>query len=162
MSPLWPPVCKWNSQHSTGQEVIVVYSPSTPLYREHSGRFSSPSSLNGTVQPFLFSLTGFRNQLNLFLFFLAMELWGNSPRMSIPIIFCLLFHMSNNKRKQSAAALSSETDCCLVSLMCYLTNQAFKPPLFPSSGIESYKQTKAVAPIGCVTSPCQSSQPEFA
>lgn len=56
MSPLWPPVCKWNSQQSTGQEVILVYSLGTLLCGEHSGRFSSPSSLNGTLQPFFFPL----------------------------------------------------------------------------------------------------------
>lgn len=77
MSPLWPPVCKWNSQQSTGQEVILVYSLGTRLCREHSGRFSSPSFLNGTMQPLFFLqpfFFFFTIWLNSFPFFLAMKL----------------------------------------------------------------------------------------
>lgn len=126
MSPLWPPVCKWNSQQSTGQEVIVVYSLGALLCREQSVRFSPPSSLNGTPQPLFFSLslTGFRIQLNLFLFFLAMKLWGNPPRMSIPIIFCLLFHMSKQKKTRRSSVelrdwlLSSVFDALLDQSSC--------------------------------------------
>lgn len=48
----------------------------------------------------LFSLTVFRIQLNLFSFFLAVKFWGNPPRMSIPIIFCLLFCTSKQKKRR--------------------------------------------------------------
>lgn len=104
MSPLWPPVCKWNSQQSIEQEVIVVYSLGTPLCREHSGRFSPPSSLNVTLKPlFCFLQPVFRIQLNLFLFFLAMKCWGNPPRMSIPIIFSLLCRLSKQKKRMCSS-----------------------------------------------------------
>ena len=65
--------------------------------------------------------------------------------------------MSKQKKKGGAAALSSDTDC-LVSLMRYLTNQAVKMALFPSSGIEDCVHRKAVPVSGRVTSPCQSGQ----
>lgn len=146
MSPLWPPVCKWNSQQSTGQEVILVYSLGTRLCREHSGRFSSPSFLNGTMQPLFF--------LQPFFFFLQSGSirfhfswqwnWGNPQRMSIPIIFCLLVGVCKQKKNRERAAESSwETDRRLVSLLCYLTNQAVQATLFPFNGIKSCEEEES-------------------
>lgn len=163
MSPLWPPVCKWNSQQSTGQEVILVYSLGALLCREHSGRFSSPSSLNGTLQPLFFffsnSFLEFSSICSYFSWQWNCEAIHQGCQYPLSFVF---YSVWANKRKQGTAALSSETDYCLVSLMCYLTNQAVKPALFPSSGTESCEQRKAAVVSGCVTSPCQSSQPGFA
>lgn len=71
MSPLWPPVCKWNSQQSTGQEVTLLYSFGTLLCREHSVRFSSPSSLNETLQPLFFFFYRSMNPAQFVLIFLG-------------------------------------------------------------------------------------------
>lgn len=79
MSPLWPPVCKRNSQQSTGQEVILVYSLGTLLCREHSGIFSSPSSLNGTLQPLFFFSSNW-NPTQFVLTFLGNEIVRQSTK----------------------------------------------------------------------------------
>lgn len=131
-------VCKWNGQHSTRQEVILVYAAQWGGFREIFlsiiFKWNSATIVFGVF--FLSSQTSFRFELNLFLFFSWQ--WNCEAihqGCQYPLSFAFYTVWANN-RKQSAAASSSETDCCLVSLMCYLTNQAVKPALFPSSGTE--------------------------
>lgn len=148
MSPLWPPVCKWNSQQSTGQEVILVYSLGTRLCREHSGRFSSPSSLNGTMQPLFFLQPSFfffffTIRHNLFPFFLAMKLRQSTKDVNTHYLLSFSRRVQTKEKKEGAAESSWETDRRLVSLLCYLTNQAVQATLFPFSGIKSCEQEES-------------------
>lgn len=158
MSPLWPPVCKWNSQQSTRQEVILAYTVLQGEFREIL--LSIISKWNSACLCF-FPSNNFENPASIYSY--SSWQWNFEAihqGCQYPLSF-VFYSIWANKRKQSIAALSSETDCCLVSLMCYLTNQAVRPAVFPSSGIESYEQRRAAAVSGCVTS-CQSNQPGFA
>lgn len=159
MSPLWPPVCKWNSQQSTGQEVILVYSLGTRLCREHSGRFSSPSSLNGTMQPLFFLQPFFLQSGSICFHFSWQWNWGNPQRMSIPIIFCLLVGVCKQKKKGKEQQSRAERLTAALCLCCATWQiKLFRRHCFPSVELKAVSRRKAVV----VTSPCQSSQPRFA
>ena len=122
---LWPLVCKWNSQQCTwtgGYNGTKTWANSS--HREHSGKPCSLSSLTGTLWP-LFSLS-FGNQHNLFIFSWHWHCVLKPQRMSISIIFCILFHLS--EQKQNKETVEPRGRCCLVSLMRHLTNQATKLP----------------------------------